>query len=98
MALILLYIELGVASLIGGAALLLLLLPPNLIGGKFVEKIQRKQLIAKDHRIKVKMIFSTVHIYGLTYVSTGCLIRKIATLMGWYKKTVNFNNQIKLFP
>ena len=62
MALILLYIELGVASLIGGAALLLLLLPPNLIGGKFVEKIQRKQLIAKDHRIKVKTIFSTVSV------------------------------------
>ena len=58
MALILLYIELGVASLIGGAALLLLLLPPNLIGGKFVEKIQRKQLIAKDHRIKVHKPYS----------------------------------------
>ena len=52
LAIVLLYNELGVAALIGCLGILVLL-PPNLIGGKIVESLQEKQMAAKDSRIKL---------------------------------------------
>ena len=52
LALILLYNELGVAALIGSLGVLVLM-PPNLVGGKIVESLQEKQMAAKDSRIKL---------------------------------------------
>ena len=36
---------------------LVFLMPPNIIGGKYVEKLQDKQLQEKDLRIKVQEIW-----------------------------------------
>ena len=55
LALILLYNELGVAALIGTLGLVVLM-PPNYVGGKAVESLQEKQLAAKDSRIKVMIL------------------------------------------
>ena len=49
---ILIYRELGTAALIGSLGMLILI-PLNLIGGKIVEKLESRQLRAKDSRIKV---------------------------------------------
>ena len=48
----LVYREVGTAALIGSIGLLILV-PLNLIGGKFVEKLETKQLAAKDSRLKL---------------------------------------------
>ena len=48
----LVYREVGTAALIGSIGLLILV-PLNLIGGKFVEKLETKQLSAKDSRLKL---------------------------------------------
>jgi ATP-binding cassette subfamily C (CFTR/MRP) protein 1 len=50
-----LYQELGLAALAGCLGLALLM-PQNIIGGKIVEKLQEKQLTAKDSRIKVTQL------------------------------------------
>ena len=42
----------GTAALIGSIGLVILI-PLNLIGGKFVEKLETKQLAAKDSRLKL---------------------------------------------
>ena len=52
LAIVLLYNELGVAALIGSLGIVVLM-PPNLIGGKIVESLQEKQMAAKDSRIKL---------------------------------------------
>ena len=48
----LVYREVGIAALIGSIGLLILI-PLNLIGGKIVEKLETKQLAAKDMRLKL---------------------------------------------
>ena len=52
MGIIFVYRELGVSAL-AGAAVLAILVPVNAVGSKMGEIIQRKQLKAKDSRIKV---------------------------------------------
>ena len=52
-AMYLVYQRLGYISVLFGCLGLIVLLPPNLIGGKIVEKLQSKQLQKKDLRIKV---------------------------------------------
>ena len=52
MGIIFVYRELGVSAL-AGASVLAILVPVNAVGSKMGEIIQRKQLKAKDSRIKV---------------------------------------------
>ena len=54
LSLVLVYVELGLAAVIGSIGLALLI-PPNIIGGKVINDLQTKQLAAKDSRIKVCM-------------------------------------------
>ena len=54
LALILVYQELGIESVLIGCIGLILVMPPNIIGAKYLEKFEGKQLKAKDLRIKVK--------------------------------------------
>ena len=49
---LLIYNELGTAAWIGSIGMIILI-PLNLIGGKLVEKLETRQLSAKDARIKV---------------------------------------------
>ena len=50
---VLVYIQLGLYSVLFGMLGILVFMPPNLIGGKIVEKLQDKQLQKKDLRIKL---------------------------------------------
>ena len=50
---VLVYVQLGLYSVLFGMLGILVFMPPNLIGGKIVEKLQDKQLQKKDLRIKV---------------------------------------------
>ena len=48
----LVYREVGIAALIGSIGLVILI-PLNLIGGKIIEKLETKQMAAKDMRLKL---------------------------------------------
>ena len=47
----------GLGPCLFGTLGLVFLMPPNIIGGKYVEKLQDKQLQEKDLRIKVQEIW-----------------------------------------
>ena len=51
-AMSLVYREVGIAALIGSIGLVILI-PLNLIGGKIIEKLETKQMAAKDTRLKL---------------------------------------------
>ena len=73
----LLYRELGTAALIGSIGLFLLI-PFNLVSGKLVEKLETKQLTAKDSRLKL-----------MSEILNGMKVLKLYAWEKHFKKGVN---------
>ena len=70
LGIIFVYRELGVSAL-AGAAVLAILVPVNAVGSKMGEIIQRKQLKAKDSRIKVLIDLSYYDYHLLIILSNS---------------------------